>query len=175
MAFQPLSHRLLDAAKCGDVSLVIKLFKNKVSTALTDENGNSPLGIAVKNNHAFVAKLLIEYGADLEHPNNLLHRPLHLATMNDNLEILALLLSHGAQINVKNHEGFLPIQLAHPDRKGYKMLLDAQNGILPEEFAVINEVPVIPTYAIPVPKVKAEKGKKDKKKAGKKGKKKKKK
>lgn len=177
MAFQPLSHRLLDAATQGDISLIRKLFNNKVQTEFLDEQGNSPLNLAVKHNHVCAAKLLIEYGANIEHANKQLHRPVHIATMNRDQEMLVMLLSRGASFNQLNHEGFTPIQLTAYGSNVYKVLFDAQDGKLADEWAEVNEVPIIPDYSIPVPKVKSDKkGKKDKKgKSGKKGGKKKKK
>ena len=169
MAFQPLSFRLLEAATKGDISLMRKLFNNKVQTEFVDEQGNSPLNLAVKNNHVKVAKLLIEYGADKEHPNHQLLRPVHIATINGHDEMLVMLLSQGARYNLPNHEGFTPIQLSNYGSNVYKVLYHAQRGIFADEWEEVNEVPVIPDYSIPVPKVKSEKkGKKDKKKGGKK-------
>ena len=146
-----------------------KLFNNKVQTEFVDEQGNSPLNLAVKNNHVKVAKLLIEYGADKEHPNHQLLRPVHIATINGHEEMLVMLLSQGARYNLPNHEGFTPIQLSNYGSNVYKVLYNAHRGIFADEWEEVNEVPVIPDYSIPVPKVKSEKkGKKDKKKGGKK-------
>lgn len=171
MAFLPLGHRLLEAGLHGDISLLRKLFNNKVKTELADENGNTPLMLAVQNNHVCAAKMLIEYGANTEHMNHQLNRAVHLAAMNGSEEMLTLLLSRGAKYNQQNHEGFLPIQLTHTDTKANKVLLNARNGMAVEEFEPVNDVPVIPSYMIPIPKVKADKGKKDKKKGGGKAKK----
>lgn len=167
---------MLEAASKGDISLLRKLFKSKVQMDFVDEYGNSPLNLAVKYNHVKAAKLLIEYGADKEHPNKQLHRPVHIATMSGHEEMLVLLLSQGARFNQPNHEGFTPIQLTNYGSIVYKVLYNAQKGVFSDEWPEINEVPIIPDYSIPVPKDKSEKkGKKDKKKGGKKkGKKKKK-
>ncbi|XP_067939898.1 inversin-like [Watersipora subatra] len=167
MAFMPLSYRLLEAATNGDISLLRKLFHNKVKTESVDENGNTPLMLAVLHNHVFAAELLLEYGANIEHFNDLHHRSVHLAAMNNNEEMLILLLSRGAQFKHPNHEGFLPIQLTHTDSKVYNVLYNAQNNVMPDELEKVNDVPIIPTYTIPLPKVKTDKGKKDKKKGGK--------
>lgn len=175
MAFQPLSFRLLEAAHIGDISLTKKLFKFKVKTDILDSNGDSPLSLAVKSNHVSIVKMLLEYGANIEHQNRQLNRPIHQATMNGNEEMLILLLSHGAQFDRVNHEGFLPLQLAHSNSKIHRILQNAGFGLISDPYEEINEVPIIPDYTIPVPKVKSDKkGKKDKKKKGskKKGKKK---
>lgn len=178
MAFQPLSYRLLEASELGDISLMKKLFTNKVKAEITDNHGNTPLMLAVKHNHVCAAKMLIGYGSNIEHANNQLHRAVHLATMNGNAEILVLLLSRGARFDVQNHEGFSPIQLTHSDSAIHKILFSAQKGMSFNEYEQINDVPVIPLYSIPTPKAKPDKGKKKNSKKGgggkKKGKKKKK-
>lgn len=171
MSFQPLSHRILDAAKTGDTALMRKLFKNHITTNFEDDNGNSALNIAVINNHTDAVKLLIEYGFEVDHQNKQLLTPMHQAVMNCSKDIFLLLYESGANLDIPNHEGYTPIELSEPGSITYKLITAAKQGLLRERYYEVEDVPFIPAYTIPKPKVKSEKSKGKK---GKKGKKKKK-
>ena len=167
MSFQPISNSSLNAAERGDTTLLRKLFKLHIKTGVEDDNGNSALNIAVVHNQTSAVQILLQYGFDPNHQNKLLLTPLHQAVLNENTDILLLLLEHGAKQDLPNHEGFTPIQLCEPGSRLYQLLHLSRQGLLTERYTQVQDVPHIPGYAIPVPKVKSDKkgkkGKKDKK------------
>ena len=65
-----------------------------------DENGNTPLIIAVKNGKRLVAKHLIDNNADVNVPSNNGITPLATAKKINNQDLVSLLLSNGARETV---------------------------------------------------------------------------
>lgn len=169
MAFQPLSNRALEAARTNDISLLTKLFKNHIKKDIKDENGDTAVSIAVRNNHPKIVKMLLEYGFNVNTVNHQLMTPLHLAASQGNEAVLLILLEHKADARMKNHEGLLAIDYCKPVSRAHEILYKAKQGTLSERYEEIIEVPVIPAYSIPKPPPPKDKsGKKDKKKKGKK-------
>ena len=69
----------------------------------TDDNGQTPLHLALHNEHPEMAKLLIKKGADVNAKNKWGDTPLHLVL--DNPEIAKLLIEHGADVNATDNYG----------------------------------------------------------------------
>ncbi|XP_071182030.1 serine/threonine-protein phosphatase 6 regulatory ankyrin repeat subunit B-like [Mytilus edulis] len=127
------------AAVDGDVECVVKLLNGgDVQIDLEDDRGNTPLYMAVQNNHFQVVKTLIQYGACVNPkcvPLNIVrnfeiakllvdsgssvtavdelgNNPLHKATEFGNDRIAELFLNNGADINQTNHNGQNALHLA---------------------------------------------------------------
>ncbi|CAG2213452.1 unnamed protein product [Mytilus edulis] len=127
------------AAVDGDVECVVKLLNGgDVQIDLEDDRGNTPLYMAVQNNHFQVVKTLIQYGACINPtcvPLNIVrnfeiakllvdsgssvtavdelgNNPLHKATEFGNDRIAELFLNNGADINQTNHNGQNALHLA---------------------------------------------------------------
>jgi ankyrin repeat protein len=77
------------AAELGDKPLVDSILDLGVDVNLLDANEESPLVVAVKNQHEDVSRLLIERGANRED----LYKALRIATTKSNKEIVKLVLS----------------------------------------------------------------------------------
>ncbi|CDP03701.1 unnamed protein product [Coffea canephora] len=90
-----------------------------------DDLGDTPLILAIVENHNSTAAFLIEHGAEIMKSNYKAFTPLHYAAEEGNKEILQLLISKGAEID-SNSESGTPLQCAALSGKGeaVKILLD---------------------------------------------------
>ncbi len=84
-----------------------------------NENGSTPLLLAVSNGNVNIAELLITQGADINARNSDGNTPLRLALDSQNIDwsIVESLIEKGADINTQNSDGNTPLRLA----------LDSQN------------------------------------------------
>jgi ankyrin repeat protein len=80
-----------------------------------NEDGETPLHLASRDNSIAIAKLLIERGADVDAKGNGGWTPLHLATANNHTEIAKLLIELGADVNAKDKYGWAPLDSAQSD------------------------------------------------------------
>lgn len=78
----------------------------------TDEDGYTPLHRACYNNNVEIAKLLIQYGADVNARTLMQWTPLHSAAKWSNADCMALLLQHGADINAESEGKQNPLHIA---------------------------------------------------------------
>ncbi len=70
-----------------------------------DTNGNSALNIAAFYAYFEVVKILIQYGANLNHIDHYGNTALLWATIEGNLKVTKLLIKHGAELNHTDHYG----------------------------------------------------------------------
>ena len=72
---------LTSAAVCGDMAEVAALIADgaDVNEPMTDEDGGTPLLLAVYKGHAEVVTTLLAANADVDQPTNKGQTPLHLA------------------------------------------------------------------------------------------------
>ncbi|MBN2652556.1 MAG: ankyrin repeat domain-containing protein [Spirochaetales bacterium] len=90
----------------GDREKLQKLyFKQGVSVDERDEEGKTPLYLAIELGFDDIAKFLIDIGADPNIPNNEGQTPLFIASEKNNLQIVELLLKAGADIDSKDSYG----------------------------------------------------------------------
>ena len=84
------------------------------SADLDLKRGLTPLVRAITSNTAEVAKVLIEFGADVNQADARGNTPLHYAALSDygETEIASLLLAAGAKRETKNNEGLNPAEVA---------------------------------------------------------------
>jgi len=104
-----------DVSKNVDASKIKYLIERGADVEAKDNNGNTPLHLAVWSNHIETAKLLIERGADLEAKNKYGQTPLDWASYKDNIELAKLLLDAGADVEAKDVEGRTPLHWACSD------------------------------------------------------------
>jgi len=92
---------------------LISILKNQgISLNETDNNGNSPLHVAILAGESEYARSLINQGADLNTKNNLELSPLHLAAFLNDREVTNHLLQKGAEIDIKGNSGYTPLHIA---------------------------------------------------------------
>lgn len=92
---------------------LISILKNKgISINETDNNGNTPLHVAILSGESMYARSLINLGADLIVKNKLELSPLHLAVFINNKDMSNLLLLKGAEIDLKGNSGYTPLHIA---------------------------------------------------------------
>ncbi|XP_055689773.1 nascent polypeptide-associated complex subunit alpha, muscle-specific form [Lutzomyia longipalpis] len=80
-----------------------------------DNAGYTPLHEACSRGHLQIARLLLEYGANVSETAQSGIRPLHDAVENGYVEVARLLLSYGADPLLATYAGQTPLQLAEDD------------------------------------------------------------
>jgi ankyrin repeat protein len=103
-------HLLNDAVSNDELISMIK--SEGISINETDNNGNSPLHLAILSGESEYARSLINQGADLIIKNKLELSPLHLAVFLNNEDVASLLLLKGAEIDMKGNSGYTPLHIA---------------------------------------------------------------
>jgi ankyrin repeat protein len=103
---------LLKAALEGNVEKVEELLSKGADPNVKDEDGNTPLHLAIKANHLQIARLLVERGADVNARNKRGKTPLHIAAERSNEEAVALLVEKGADVNAKDESMLTPLHVA---------------------------------------------------------------
>ena len=82
--------------------------------SLTDDDRNSALIVASENGHTGIVKLLLQYGANVDHKNSHGWTALMKAseTGDSKLEIIDLLLAHDARVDLQSNEGYTALMVA---------------------------------------------------------------
>lgn len=84
--------------------------------------GRTPLILAVVNNRADMAEMLLAAGADINTTDAYGNTPLHVAVFCHRAEVVSLLLERGAGVNSRNRFGSTPLHVA--------VFMDAQDIIM---------------------------------------------
>ena len=100
-----LLNRALEIARERHSVLIQKAIEELMFNYCNDDNGNSPLHIAVSSNDLELVKDLIAKGSDVNARNYFGSRPLHLAAVNANLNIINYLIDNGAVIGARDLNG----------------------------------------------------------------------
>ncbi|BET29746.1 hypothetical protein wCauBTS_03530 [Wolbachia pipientis] len=119
---------LLDAAKRGDLNEAKRLIIEEADVNAYDGSQGNSLYWAVKNNHSYIAKVLLDNGADFiaydsSRERHVLNKyeevkaehckvSLHLAARLGDLKAVEDLLKKEANVNTKNDKGQTPLDLA---------------------------------------------------------------
>jgi hypothetical protein len=96
-AAEPDGQRLLDGAKTGQAGIVQSLLDRGVSPKTKDENGRTPLHLAVMGGHQVTVEILLRSGADVNAVDNRGKTALDLAESGGHSALAALLLGKGAK------------------------------------------------------------------------------
>ncbi len=96
---------LLLAAHLGNLPLVKRLLERHADSDIRDHNGNTPLHLAIMQEHTLIALHLIESGCNVNPLNKLGKTPLMLATQYGNMSVVDSLLAKGADPLVQDAEG----------------------------------------------------------------------
>jgi ankyrin repeat protein len=116
---------VLHRAESGNSERVIRIILNKVKEIFNqysqqiyqyinsqDTEGDTPLMWAAENGKINSARILLEYGVDIDLKNNDDMTALHWAAKNGHLDITELLLEYNANVNIKDKSGKIPLDLA---------------------------------------------------------------
>jgi hypothetical protein len=101
-----------DAIRYEDDPLAEELISQGLDLNLRDENGDTPLHLAVKKNNLKIVQSLLEEGADPNLKDALGFTPLHLSTQQDFDQISKLLLQSGADVHSESNGGNTPTYFA---------------------------------------------------------------
>ena len=102
----------------GNFGEIQKLFsqwsKKKIMKELEKTNniGNTCLSLAVKNSYHYIAKFLIESGANINHINNAKQPILFIPCWNNDIQMTKWLLESGADVNFMDSRGWTPLMIA---------------------------------------------------------------
>ncbi len=139
---------LLKAVQANDINMVQKLLRNRANIN-ADQNGQTPLMLAIDLGYTTMVQLLIENGADINTPVNgktpldfakeKQQRPIATllkdyalleAAKNGNMQKAKTLLQDGADINVQNQNGWTPLALAvqHGHTEMVKELIETHHA-----------------------------------------------
>jgi len=116
---------LIKAAKLGNVDEVRELLGNDgIDINTQDEDGNTPLHLAIQDKHQEVIKVLLKnQKANVGCFNKAGYAPIHSAVYSNDVEIVDVLLKHEADVDRRDKRNKMaPIILA--SRKGYKKIVE---------------------------------------------------
>ncbi|GBP54320.1 BCL-6 corepressor-like protein 1 [Eumeta japonica] len=101
------------AARLGYMDCVAYcLEKLSAEPSARDNAGFTPLHVAASRGHVRIARLLLQYGANVSAAAQGGIRPLHEACENSHLEMIRLLLAYGADPVLGTYSGQTPVELA---------------------------------------------------------------
>jgi ankyrin repeat protein len=143
------STELCSVAYRGDDILIRSFLQKGANVNIRDNNGCTPITVAVGGGHLSTVKLLIENGADVNAPCNSGANPLFIAADRGQGNILRLLLDNGADVNRTDSMGgsalMHAINRGHTDivrdllEKGAEVNLRLKYGETPLILAVKKE------------------------------------
>lgn len=110
--YAELQQLALDAARTGDMGILVPMLNAGMPVNLADEKGNSLLMLASYHGHLQLTELLLESGAAPDQRNVRNQTPLAGVAFKGGLGIAELLVKHGADPNADQGGGRLPIQFA---------------------------------------------------------------
>lgn len=99
---------LLQAATTGNNAEVTRLLNEHANISARNFYGDTPLHLAIRNNHADTAELLIERGANVNARGELEDTPLHVSIYQGETKVSTLLTQHGADESLRNRYGLTP-------------------------------------------------------------------
>jgi hypothetical protein len=102
----------LDYARTGETNSLAEMLSHGLPANLADAKGNSLLMLACYHQNAETARMLLEYGADVDRRNLRSQTPLGGVAFKGYEDIVALLLDHGADIDADNGLGMTPLMFA---------------------------------------------------------------
>lgn len=125
-----------DAARDGDVEKIKALFKNTPTIIeATDEKGQTPLHIAVRNHRTAAAQTLLALHANVNARSSSGQTPLHVAVREGDLEMTAFLLKNRADARARDNAGNSPLWVALQSPEAEAAAVSAVKGKAAEKEA----------------------------------------
>jgi ankyrin repeat protein len=107
---------LMMAAKKGHIHVVKYLVDHGADVQLADEEGETPLLMAIMSPHeqhrSAIITYLLEHGADVNHADDSGRTPLHLVSFDGTVDQAQMLMDRGADVNRRDIWGKTPLQNA---------------------------------------------------------------
>lgn len=110
--YAELQRMALDAARAGEVVLLVPMLDAGMPVNLANEKGNSLLMLASYHGHYDLTRELLERGAAPDQRNARNQTPLAGVAFKGGLAIAKLLVKHGADPNADQGGGRYPVQFA---------------------------------------------------------------
>lgn len=130
---------LYRAVDANEKECVAILLENKADPNVKSSQGHTPLMEAARDGHFEIAKMLIDYGADVKAArSDDGQTALHLAAKWGRGDVVKLLLDKGADPKAVDHRMNAPADLAD---KEYPRLADLIRGKQPDDFRKAAEAP----------------------------------
>jgi ankyrin repeat protein len=104
--------KLFEAVISGLPKKAIRCLKQGAEINAKNEQGNTPVHVAVASRQKEIVGLLAERGTDVNAANPRGDTPLHLAAEADDRDIAELLIAKGADVNARNRQGRTPLHVA---------------------------------------------------------------
>lgn len=101
--------------------LMVFVAKLGLNLDICDDNYDTPLHIAVKNNRLYIIKELIKAGVDLNMPAEFEATPLHLAVSEGHLDVAKLLIKSGVDVSLVDERNLTALDYAI-DEKNDQMI-----------------------------------------------------
>jgi len=135
-----VNQAFMDAVRKNDtIREIVMLIEKGADVNYKDETGSNALMLAVLEKNMPLAKLLLEYKAEVEVKGNIIGlTPLILAVHNDDFEMAKMLLEAGATTDVKTEIGFNALMYAvlNKNMPITKLLLDYKANINEQESLI---------------------------------------
>ena len=96
-------------------------FLDSQQEAMTRDEDDTPLHLAVHHQSLDIVSILLEHGADRNAQDMMSRTPVHWAVDKSHLGILKMLLDENTDVNVQDREGDTPLHLA--SKRGYKEIV----------------------------------------------------
>ncbi len=112
MAAKPLVSPLLAAVESRNPACLAATLRTNLGEIDHKYFGRTPLHLAVVNNRADMAEMLLAAGADINATDANGNTPLHVAVFCHRVEVVSLLLERGAGVNLRNRFGSTPLHVA---------------------------------------------------------------
>ncbi|PAA55583.1 hypothetical protein BOX15_Mlig032910g2 [Macrostomum lignano] len=106
--------RPIHAAATFNVEEAMQLLLRQkgIKIDVTDDKGQTALHVACRRSHVQIARLLLEFGADVLKQEKDGVSALHQPARNGSLELCELLLSSGANVDTTDNNGLTPVMVA---------------------------------------------------------------